>query len=144
MVNFKTFKKRCTDLVFKYVTGWYIKLSHKYNHTLTPLTDGYEYFINPRFKGCNTGVYNPIEVVYFGLKTVYRNVFILAIQGITVDYTDENIITVNISTLHPGLIIGLHGRDIDHLSNILTDYFGQKTVINIKEVKGLYFSSRIY
>ena len=57
------------------------------------------------------------------------------IQGITMDYSNDNFIKVNIITERPGLIIGKNGKDINNLTENLTEYFGKKVDINLIEIK---------
>lgn len=146
MFEYKPIKNKFTIAMLNIITKWFIKLTNKVNYSLTPLTDssGYDYFINPRFKNCNTCVYNPIETVYFVLKTVFGRIDILSIQGINVDYSNSDKIFVTISTLRPGLVIGFHGKDIDRLTEILTTYFGQQVEIQINEVKNLRYTISNY
>ena len=91
------------------------------------------------------GVYSPVMIVtktlehYFGFSSYFR----LEIHGIDVDTQkrDEKTmlveqIDVTIRLHRPGLLIGRGGKDIDAVSELLSNNFGKTVKIHIVEVKG--------
>ena len=124
------------NFIYKYITKWYIRLTNKRNHNLDTIKgNGYDFFVNDKFKGCKCSLLTPIECIYFTLIENYRRTQFLNIQGITMDYSNDNFIKVNITTECPGLIIGKGGKDIDNLTEKLTKCFGKKVEINLIEMK---------
>lgn len=124
------------NFIYKYITKWYIRFTNKRNHNLDTIKgNGYNFFVNDKFKGCKYSLLSPIECIYFTLIENYRRTQFLNIQGITMDYSNDNFIKVNITTERPGLIIGKGGKDIDNLTEKLTEYFGKKVEINLIEMK---------
>lgn len=131
----KRFKIKIENLLYKYITKWYIKLTNKRNFTFEKLKDEYTYTFKKEFSGCNYSIHNPIEAVYFVLVETYSAIHLLNIEGITMDYTDKDYIKVNITTARPGLIIGRNGQDISRLTINLSRYFGKNVVVILDEAK---------
>ena len=86
-------------------------------------------------KVANIVFYLLLNVFIFTLIKIYRRTPLLNIQGITMDYSNDDFIKVNITTERPGLIIGKGGKDIDNLTENLTEYFGKKVNVNLIETK---------
>ena len=123
------------DFIYKRITNWFIKLTNKRNHNLNLMKGDYDVVINSDFEGCTYGICQPIECIYFALLEVYGHIDRLRIQGITMDYSDNNVIKINIMSAYPGLIIGRYGKPIEQLHSTLYKYFGKKVNINLVEVK---------
>lgn len=131
----KKIKKKIENFIYKHIAKWYVKLTNKRHWNFKTLTDGYEYFVTHKFRNCHYAITNPIECVYFALNEVYSGTNV-RVQGITMDYEESSdYIKVNILSERPGLVIGYHGRDIDNLTEILTNYFGKKVKVNVVEFK---------
>lgn len=83
------------------------------------------------------GVFSPVIVVtktldrYFGFESYHR----LRIHGVDVDTQQKDRIDVTIRLHRPGLLIGRGGKDIDAVSELLSNNFGKTTKIHIVEVK---------
>lgn len=82
------------------------------------------------------GVFSPVLVVtktleqYFGFEGYNR----LKIHGVDVDTQKKDQIDVTIKLHRPGLLIGRGGKDIDAVSELLSNNFGKTTKIHIVEV----------
>ena len=132
----KRIKIKIENFIYEHITKWYVKLTNKRNHNLDIIKgNNYDYFVNDKFKGCKYSLLSPIECIYFTLIKIYRRTPLLNIQGITMDYSNDDFIKVNITTERPGLIIGKGGKDIDNLTENLTEYFGKKVNVNLIEIK---------
>lgn len=131
-------KNYVNNLIYKMIQKWYVRLSNKMNGNLIRLKDDYEYMVNSKFRGCNIGVINSVECVYFALLQVYKRLSVIRLQGITVTHNNDDI-QVNIYTQRPGLVIGRGGRDIDELNLILKKYFNKPVKVNLIEIKDKVF-----
>lgn len=79
-------------------------------------------------------VLTPIFVVTDVIRQIYVNVEYLRIMGINV-YDKKKYIDVWVSTYRPGILIGKGGEKIIELEKELSEMFGVKTNIRIKEIK---------
>lgn len=79
-------------------------------------------------------VLTPIFVVTDVIRQIYVNVEYLRIMGINV-YNKKKYIDVWVSTYRPGILIGKGGEKINELEKELSEMFGVKTNIRIKEIK---------
>lgn len=131
-------KNYIDNLIYQIIQKWYIRLSNKRNGNLLRLKDSYDYVVNSKFRGCNIGVINSVECVYFALLQVYKRLSIIRLQGITVTYENDDI-QVTIYTQCPGFVIGRGGRDIDELNLILKKYFNKPVKVNLIEIKDKVF-----
>lgn len=134
----KISKRKIEIYIYKYITKWFIKLTKKLNQYDIPIKDDcYEgIYVNKSFKGCTYSLFSPIECIYFAFNEIYHcSLTRFNIQGITMDYSNDNFIKVNIITERPGSIIGFRGKDIDNLTETLTKYFGKRVEINLIENK---------
>lgn len=83
------------------------------------------------------GVFSPVLVAtktleqYFGFEGYHR----LRIHGVDVDTQQNERIDITIRLHRPGLLIGRGGKDIDTVSNLLSENFGKQVKIHIVEVK---------
>ena len=83
------------------------------------------------------GVFSPVLVVtkilekHFGFEGYNR----LKIHGVDVDTQQKDQIDVTIRLHRPGLLIGSRGKDIDTVSELLSNNFGKITKIHIVEVR---------
>lgn len=83
------------------------------------------------------GVFSPVLVVtktleqHFGFEGYHR----LRIHGVDVDTQKKDRIDVTIKLHRPGLLIGRGGKDIDAVSELLSNNFGKTVKIHIVEVK---------
>ena len=134
----KTLKRKIETYIYKYITKWFLKLTKKLNQYDIPFQEN-EYegiYVNEPFKGCKYSLLSPIECIYFAFNEIYHcSLRRFNIQGITMDYDNDDFIKVNIMTARPGCIIGRGGKDIDNLTKTLTKYFGKKVEINLIETK---------
>lgn len=131
-------KNHIGNLIYQIIQKLYIRLSNKRSGNLIRLKDCYDYTVNPKFKGCNISITNPVECVYFALLQVYGGLSAIRLQGIIVAY-DNNEIQVTIHTQRPGMIIGFRGKDIDELNLILEKYFNKPVKVNLIEMKDKFF-----
>lgn len=134
----KTFKRKIESYIYKYITKWFIKLTKKLNQYDILFQENWDegIYVNEPFKGCKYSLLSPIECIYLAFNEIYHCSLIrFNIQGITMDYSNDDFIKVNIITAHPGSIIGFRGKDIDSLTEKLTEYFGKKVEINLIEIK---------
>lgn len=94
------------------------------------------YYGNP-ISDMKIGVFSPVLVVtktlekYFGFEGYNR----LRINAVDVDTQKKDQIDVSIKLHRPGLLIGRGGKDIDTVSELLSNNFGKMTKIHIVEVK---------
>lgn len=134
----KISKRKIEIYIYKYITKWFIKLTKKVNQYDIPFKENEydEVYVNEPFKGCKYSLFSPIECIYLAFNEIYYcSLQRFNIQGITMDYSNDNFIKVNITTERPGLIIGKGGKDIDNLTEKLTKCFGKKVEINLIEMK---------
>lgn len=134
----KISKRKIEIYIYKYITKWFIKLTKKLNQYDIPFKEN-EYdgvYVNEPFKDCKYSLFSPIECIYLAFNEIYHcSLRRFNIQGITMDYSNDNFIKVNIMTERPGSIIGFRGKDIDNLTETLTKYFGKRVEINLIETK---------
>lgn len=131
-------KKSINNKIYAYVFKTYVQMTNNRQKAFKVMKDGYDYYILSEFQGFHFSIVNPVEYVYFSLRSVFGDYYSnLQISGISVDYFKQNpdYITVTIKTRRPGLIIGKNGRDIDQLSLYLSNYFGKLVKIDLKEDK---------
>lgn len=83
----------------------------------------------------NYAIFNPCQVVMMVLARYFKHPENLFIHGIVVSTNDANENVVCIHLVRCGILIGKSGETIDAISNELTNIFGRKTTIEIKEVK---------
>ena len=134
----KTLKRKIESYIYKYITKWFIKLTKKLNQYDILFQENWNegIYVNEPFKGCKYSLFSPIECIYLAFNEIYHcSLQRFNIQGITMDYSNDNFIKVNIITERPGLIIGKNGKDINNLTENLTEYFGKKVNINLIETK---------
>ena len=134
----KISKRKIEIYIYKYITKWFIKLTKKLNQYDILFQENWDegIYVNEPFKGCKYSLLSPIECIYFAFNEIYHcSLQRFNIQGITMDYSNDNFIKVNIITERPGLIIGKNGKDINNLTENLTEYFGKKVDINLIETK---------
>lgn len=139
MKAIKNLKKKVKNAIYNWASNYYFKETKFRNNWDKTLQDAQTYgtYVEAGFENYKLPIYTPIECIYFALKEVYSDLMLLRITGIRVEYKSNNEILVHIHTERPGYIIGKCGKDIDKLTNLLTEYFGQQVKINIIEEKDL-------
>lgn len=89
----------------------------------------------------------PCQVVMMVLSRHFKNVENLNIHGIIVSTADKYENEVDLHLIHCGILIGKGGETISSIEKELSEIFGKKTTIKIKEVKNdvnLYLIRRSY
>lgn len=138
----KISKRKIEIYIYKCITKWFIKLTKKLNQYDIPFKEDYYegIYVNKSFKGCKYSLLSPIECIYLAFNEIYHcSLSRFNIQGITMDYSNDDFIKVNITTARPGFIIGKGGKDINNLTEKLTECFGKKVEINLIEMKIKFF-----
>lgn len=115
----------------KFIAYLYKKIyKYEFEYIETRIQDDYR----ERTEGI--GLLSPLLTVYkviethFGFEATFR----MKIHEISVD-TQQEIITVTIKLVRPGLIIGKGGKDIDSITKRLEKIFGRTVGIHIFEVE---------
>lgn len=105
------------------------------------------YYVQYQSEGPKTyGYMNQWEAIRHAFNVIYitKNFMSSYVYGMNIK-EDESQITLEISSPRPGLIIGKYGSCIDELMKTLTDVFGKKTYVDLKEIKtGSLYGRKIY
>ena len=94
----------------------------------------YTYKTRHEYKPFNRAMLFPCSVVSMVLAEYFQRVDLLGIHSISVDTQSDEAVTVTITLARPGLLIGKGGKDIDAVSERLSELFGKETNIDIKEI----------
>lgn len=82
----------------------------------------------------NSAILFPCTIVSMVLLEHFKRIEWLRIHGIHVDTHIVNNIVVSIELACPGVLIGKKGNDFNHIEKRLSEIFGNKVCVDIKEV----------
>ena len=94
----------------------------------------YTYEMRHQYKPFNRAMLFPCSVVSMVLLEHFKRIDCLGIHSISVDTQSDKAVTATIALARPGLLIGKGGKDIDAVSERLSELFGKETNIDIKEI----------